>query len=81
VASALASTSTSPTIPSAPVWIANRLSHLDLNHGPIANYLQHLAQDNTAKSRATLVKANQVADALHLDHTLLDSLVLKLGLE
>jgi hypothetical protein len=34
-----------------------------------------------AMSRSILVKADQVADALNLDETLLDSLLVKLGLE
>ncbi|MBI3838219.1 MAG: hypothetical protein HY288_09845 [Planctomycetia bacterium] len=81
VASALAGTST-PTIPA---WIVNRLERLevnriDLNGGPVAKYFEHLAHQNTAKSRAILVKADQVADALNLDDTLLDSLSVKLGL-
>jgi hypothetical protein len=58
-----------------------KCSQIDLNPGPIATYFQHLAQENTAKSRAILVKADQVADSLGLDDTLLDSLLVKLGLE
>ncbi|MBI3838062.1 MAG: hypothetical protein HY288_09030, partial [Planctomycetia bacterium] len=82
VASALASTSTSTSTSTAiPAWIVNRLSHLDLNQGPIAKYLEHLAQENTPKASAILVKADQVADALGLDDELLDSLLVSLGLE
>ena len=82
MASALAGTSPSTTTtPTIPAWVVNRLSHLDLNHGPIAKYFERLSHENTAKSRAILVKADQVADALDLDDTLLDSLLVKLGLE
>jgi hypothetical protein len=81
VASALVSSSQSPATPAIPPWIANRLAHVDLNYGSIATYFEHLAQENTAKSRAILVKADQVADALNLDDTLLDSLLVKLGVE
>jgi hypothetical protein len=62
-------------------WIANRHAHLDLNHGPIAKYFQHLAHDGTPKSWGILVKADEVADALGLDDTLLDSLLGHLRLE
>ncbi|MBI3837817.1 MAG: glycoside hydrolase family 25 protein [Planctomycetia bacterium] len=80
VASALASTSTSPTVPVIPAWIVNRLEHLDLNrvdlnHGPIAKYFEHLGHEGTPKTKAILVKADKVADALNLDDTLLDSLL------
>jgi hypothetical protein len=82
MASALASTSTRTraTVPAIPSWIANRLAHLGLNHGPTARYFERLAHDNTPKSRAILVKADQVADALDRDDMLLDSLLIKLGL-
>ena len=73
--------SPSPSAPAIPAWIVNRLSHVDLNSGPVAKYLEHLAEEDTAKARAILVKADQVADALNLDDALLDSLLVKLGLE
>jgi hypothetical protein len=67
-------------------WIVNRLAALDLNRidlnsGPLANYVEYLAHENTAKSRAILVEADQVADALGLDDTLLDALSVGLKLE
>ncbi len=76
VASALvgASTSASAAVPAIGAWTANRLAQLELNHGQIARYFERLAHDNTPKSRAILVKADQVADALDLDDTQLDSL-------
>jgi hypothetical protein len=66
-------------------WIVNRLEHLDLNSidlnsGPIANYFQHLAHEGTTKSKAILVKADQVADAVGLDDELLDRLLVHLKL-
>jgi hypothetical protein len=71
------STDANPATP-IPPWIANRLSHPDLNHRPIAKYFEHLAPENTAKSRAMLVEADRVADELGLDDELLDSLVVGL---
>jgi hypothetical protein len=47
-------------------WTLQDISHLDLNHGPLATFFEHLARENTAKSRAILVIADQVADALGL---------------
>jgi hypothetical protein len=64
-----------------PPWIVNRLAHLDLKHGLVAKLLEHLAHENTAKSRTILVKADQVADALNLDDELLDGLLVRLKLE
>jgi hypothetical protein len=52
-----------------------------LNSGPLATYFEHLSQKDTAKSRAILVEADQVGDALGLDEGLLDGLLVKLGLE
>jgi hypothetical protein len=77
VASAVtaSASSPSPSLPPLPPWVANRLSHVDLNHGPIAVYFQYLAQEDSAKSRAILVKADHVADGLGLDDSLLDSLI------
>jgi glucose/arabinose dehydrogenase len=81
VASALvSSTSPSESLPPVPIWIVNRLSRLDLNHGPIANYFEHLAHEGTPKAKAILVKAGQVADALSLDVELLDELLVGLNL-
>jgi len=55
--------------------------HLQEMMGPIATYFEHLAHENTAKSRAIHVHADQVAEALGLDEELLDSLLVGLGLE
>jgi hypothetical protein len=52
-----------------------------LNSGPIAKYLEHLAHENTAKSRAILVKAAQISDALGLGDEMLDGLLVRLKLE
>ena len=46
-----------------------------------AKYLAHLAHENTLKTHTILVKADQVADALNLDDELLDTLLVRLGLE
>jgi len=56
------------------------LNRIDLNNGPLATFLQHLAQENTAKSRAILVKADQIADTMGLGDELLDGLVPRMGL-
>ena len=83
VASALASTSSCPnhSLPPLPAWVVNRLNHGDLNFGPFAKYLEHLAEEDAAKSREILVEVDQVADALHLDDTPLESLLVQLGFE
>jgi hypothetical protein len=52
-----------------------------LNRGPVAKYFQHLAQEATPKSKAILVKADQVAEAMGLDDELLNGLLAELGLE
>jgi hypothetical protein len=49
----------SVSTPPIPPWISNCPAHLDpnsidLNYGPLATFFQHLAQENTAKSRAIL---------------------------
>jgi hypothetical protein len=69
----------SQTPPPIPPWITNRLANLDLNNGPLANYFQHLAQEDTAESQVILVKADQVADNLNLDDELLDGLLVGLN--
>jgi hypothetical protein len=80
VASALVSSSQTPPPPPIPPRIVNRLANLDLNHGPLSTFFQHLAHE-TAKSRAILVEADQVADAVGLDDSVLDGLLVGLGLE
>ena len=49
--------------------------------GQQGGYFEHLAHENTAKSRAILVKARQEADALGLDNELFDEFVVGSGLE
>jgi hypothetical protein len=68
----------SAPLPSIPAWIANRLAHLDLNHGPLATYFQHLAHSATPKAKAILVRADQVADAVGLDDEGIGGLVVRL---
>ena len=83
VASALVSTSTSqlPSLQAIPPWITSRLAHLDLNHGTLAKYLTHLEHKATAKAKAILSEADQIADALGLDDELLDGLVVGVRVE
>jgi hypothetical protein len=82
VASALtAPTTTSGPNVELPRWLVNRLESIDLNSGLAAGFFHRLAEQNTPRSRELLVKADQVADALGLDDTLLDNLLADLGLE
>jgi hypothetical protein len=90
VASALATTSATNTSSGGSGgggdgWIGDRLRNLikaiDLNNGKIADFLQHLHDENTAFDRALLVKIDQVADKYGLDDHFLDSLLVDLGLE
>ena len=83
MASALVTTSSSQlrSLPGIPPWLTSRLSSLDLNHGSIANYFEHLAHDATASAKTILSEADEVADALNLDDELLDGLLVKLVLE
>ena len=43
-------------------WIANRLSHLDLNHRPIAQYFEYLAHEGTAKATRLAICGSRWAD-------------------
>jgi hypothetical protein len=81
IAFASTSSSLSATPSAIPPWLGNRLAHPDLNHGPVAKYFQHVAHEGTPKAKAILVKADQVANALNLDDTLLDSLLVRRKLE
>jgi hypothetical protein len=85
IASALASTATTSTAhvgtSDLPPGIAHRLEGLDLNSGRIASFFQHLADQDTPGTRKILTKIDAVADELGLDHELLDSLLVDLGLE
>jgi hypothetical protein len=47
----------------------------------VADLFQRLADVNSPGTRKVLVKADRIADALGLDHELLDSLLADLGLE
>jgi len=78
VASALtapATTTSGSDGPTVPRWLVNRLESIDLNSGIAAKLFQHLADENTPAARKLLVKADAVADALDLDHSLLDNLL------
>ena len=82
VASALVSSSATsiPTLPNVPPWISYRLIQPDLNHGLIAKYFEHLADENTAEAKSLFVEADQLANEYGLDDELLDSLVVGLTL-
>jgi hypothetical protein len=54
---------------------------MDFNSGPLATYFEHLTHKNTAKSRPILIEADRVAEAVGRDDTLLDLLLVGLGLE
>ena len=62
-------------LPVIPTWISNRLTHLDLNHSPLAKYFEYLAHEGTAKAKEVLLEADRIADELGLDDELLDELV------
>ena len=66
---------------SIPPALLSRLGNLnlDLNSGPIGKYFEKLAREATAEAKKILSIAEDVADFLHLDHTLLDSFVIRLG--
>jgi hypothetical protein len=82
-ASALAATPRAfvRSLPAIPVAIVHRLGQLDLNHGSLAKYFEHLAHENTAKAKAIMVEADALTAALHLDDALLNSLLVGLRLE
>ncbi len=85
IASALASTTTSTTTQTIPPSIEYRLSQFDLhginlNKGAIAKYFEHLAHEGTPRAKAILTNADEIADVLNLDDTLLDALLAGLGL-
>ena len=62
-----------PNLPGG--WIAARLSHVDLNHGPAAKFFTHLAEANTPRANAVLAKIHHITDELGLDDSLLESLI------
>jgi hypothetical protein len=51
------------------------LASVDLNSGPIAKLFTQLAESNSPRATAVLTKAHEVADALGLDDSLLESLI------
>jgi hypothetical protein len=75
VAQALAATASSTSLPKLPGWISSRLASVDLNSGPIAKLFTQLAESNSPRATAVLTKAHEVADALGLDDSLLESLI------
>jgi hypothetical protein len=89
IASALAATTTTSSTPinsnsksgRIPPAVANRLGHVDVNHGPLASYFEHLAQEKTAKAKSILDKADKVAAALGLEDHVLASILARLELD
>ena len=70
-----------------PGWISSRLSNINLNTGIAATIIDDLAKAAAGKgleaklARTVLLDADKIADALHLDDSLLDSVLVNLGLE
>ena len=62
-------------------WLASRLENVNLNSGVAATIFEALAVADTKLTRSILVEADKVADQLGLDDTLLDSILVDLGLE
>ena len=72
-----------PSLPSIPPALLSRLGNLnlDLNSGPIGKYFEKLAHEATDSAKKILKIAEEVADFLHIDHSLLDSLLDRLGID
>jgi hypothetical protein len=68
-----------PSIPGVPAWIARRLDSIDLDSGPVARFLEHLAAADTPGARKVLERIHDVAHDLGLEHELLDDLLEGLG--
>jgi hypothetical protein len=62
-------------------WLASRLENVNLNSGVAATIFEALAVADTKLTRSILTEADKVADQLGLDDTLLDSILVDLGLE
>src|SRR4029079_16754653 len=69
------------SLPSMPPALVNRLGNLnlDLNTGPVAKYFEKLAHEATDEAKRILKIAEDVANVLHIDHSLLDSLLDRLS--
>jgi hypothetical protein len=83
VVSALPSAGPAISVPAIPPGLLNRLGNLnlDLNAGPVAKYFEKLAHEATEGAKKILKTADDVADFLHMDHSLLDSLLDRLGID
>ena len=70
-----------------PPWLAGRLSNINLNTGLAATIIEDLAKAAASQgleaklAKTILADADEIADALHLDDALLDSVLVELGLE
>ncbi len=62
-------------------WLASQLENVNLNSGVAATIFEALAVADTKLTRSILTEADKVADQLGLDDTLLDSILVDLGLE
>ncbi len=80
IASALAVSASGNPQATVPRWLGLRLDELDLNSGRVAQAFQSLHDFNTPTARKLLVRADHIADALGLEHELLDWLLADLGL-
>jgi hypothetical protein len=81
VASALTAPATTSSETSVPRWLGLRLDEIDLNSGRVADAFQQLADWNSPTVRKLLIREDRMADALGLDHELLESLLADLGLD
>jgi hypothetical protein len=68
-----------PSIPGVPAWIARRLDSIDLDSGPVARFLEHLADVGSPGTIKILEKIHDAAHELGLEHDLLDDLLEGLG--
>ena len=62
-------------------WLSSELKNVNLNSGAAATIFEALAAADTKLTRSILVEADKVADELGLDDSLLDSILVDLGLE
>ena len=58
----MAASGTSASSAALPAGVARRLENVDLNPNRIAEFFQHLADQNTASTRKLLVKIDAVAE-------------------
>ncbi len=81
LASLLSSLKTGTLPPLRLDWMASEFKKVDLNSGAAATIFEALAAADAKLTRSILVEADKIADELGLDDTLLDSIMVELGLE